>query len=58
MGALLSVVAHNKCGYAHTCFFMDCSFVHFMSNLKIVVSLLKNEKKKKRKKRGVSLSIM
>ena len=26
--------------------FMDCSFVHFMSDYKTIVSLLKNEKKK------------
>ena len=48
--------------------FTDFSFAHFMSDLKTVVSLLKNEKKweekknwkekKKRKKRDLGLSIV
>jgi len=49
MGALLSVVAHNKCGCAHTVLFWDCSFVHLMSDLKIVVPLLRNKRNEKKK---------
>jgi len=56
MGAQLSVVAHNKCGYAHTCYwFLELLICIPRWDFKIVVSLnvlcIKKERKQREKKR-------